>query len=262
MADKKYKLTFTLSNGGTKSVEFTSPQGPQGPQGEKGDPGSDASVTSGNISTALGYTPANSDDVTSILARLDALEYVPIAINSFTNTVGTVEMGRTITSVTFNWSLNKTPTNLKLGTTTLSTSATSHTLSGQSITSNTSYTLTATDAQKSATKTTSISFVNGVYYGAAAISTVNSEFILSLTRSLQKDGEKAKTFSATAGSNQYIWYAVPTRYGACTFNVGGFDGGFTLVDTISFTNASGFTENYYVYRSDYANLGTQTVKVS
>lgn len=260
MADKKYKLTFTLSNGGTKSVEFTSPQGPQGPQGEKGDPGSDASVTSGNISTALGYTPAKSDDVTSILARLDALEYVAIAIKSFTNTVGTVEMGSTITSVTFNWSLNKTPTSLKLGTTALSTSATSHTLSGQSITSNTTYKLTAADAKNSATKTTSISFVNGVYYGAAAISTVNSEFILSLTRSLQSS--KAKTFSATAGSDQYIWYAVPTRYGACTFNVGGFDGGFTLVNTVSFTNASGYTENYYVYRSDNANLGTQTVKVS
>lgn len=33
MADKKYKLSFELSDGSVKAVEFTAPQG------EKGDPG-------------------------------------------------------------------------------------------------------------------------------------------------------------------------------------------------------------------------------
>lgn len=36
MADKKYKLTFELSDGTSKSVAFTVPQGPQGIQGETG----------------------------------------------------------------------------------------------------------------------------------------------------------------------------------------------------------------------------------
>ncbi|WP_157796132.1 hypothetical protein [Thomasclavelia cocleata] len=52
---------------------------------------------------------------------------------------------------------------------------------------------------------------------------------------------------------------MPARYGAVNFNVGGFDGGFTKVATIEFTNASGYTENYDIYKSDNANLGTQTV---
>ena len=39
------------------------PQGPRGPQGEPGPAGSDATVTAENIQSALGYTPANSADV-------------------------------------------------------------------------------------------------------------------------------------------------------------------------------------------------------
>ena len=51
-------------------------------------------------------------------------------------------------------------------------------------------------------------------------------------------------------------------YGTPVFNVGGFDGGFTKAASISFTNASGYTEEYAVYRSDNSNLGTKTIKVT
>lgn len=37
MADKKYKLNIEMTDGSTRSVEFTSPQGPQGEQGPKGE---------------------------------------------------------------------------------------------------------------------------------------------------------------------------------------------------------------------------------
>lgn len=42
MADKTYRLTFELSDGTEKNVQFTAPQGPTGetgPQGEKGETG-------------------------------------------------------------------------------------------------------------------------------------------------------------------------------------------------------------------------------
>ena len=42
------------------------PQGPRGPQGEPGPAGSDAAVTAENIQSALGYTPANSNEVGQI----------------------------------------------------------------------------------------------------------------------------------------------------------------------------------------------------
>lgn len=49
--------------------------GAKGDPGEKGDPGSDASVTKQNITNALGYTPANADNVPSFSNKnvLDAI---------------------------------------------------------------------------------------------------------------------------------------------------------------------------------------------
>ena len=42
------------------------PAGPQGKQGPKGDTGSDATVTAGNIESALGYKPASTDNVNQL----------------------------------------------------------------------------------------------------------------------------------------------------------------------------------------------------
>jgi hypothetical protein len=39
MADKKYRLDFEMTDGTTKSVEFTAPQGEKGDKGDKGDAG-------------------------------------------------------------------------------------------------------------------------------------------------------------------------------------------------------------------------------
>ena len=95
---------------------------------------------------------------------------------------------------------------------------------------------------------------------AASDAEINSELILSFQKGLQ--GGRAKTFTVNAGAGQHIFYALPTSYGACSFNVGGFDGGFSKVSTFEFTNAQGHAENYDVYKSTNANLGNTTVKVS
>lgn len=193
---------------------------------------------------------------------LDSLLYKAIAINSFTHNAGTKEMGSTVTDVTFTWSTNKTPTTLTLDGKELDVSATTTTLSGLTITSNKTYTLKATDEKEaSATKSTTISFLNGVYTGVGAVdaSGVDSAFILGLSKALASS--KNKTFTANAGANQYIYYAYPARFGSATFFVGGFEGGFDLLATVDFTNASGYTESYYVYRSSNHSLGSTEVTV-
>lgn len=197
----------------------------------------------------------------SVKDALDQLLYKTPQINSFTNNVGTVEMGSTVTNVTLSWSTNKTPTSLTLDGKVVTATDTSKVLSGQSIKSNKSWTLKMTD-EKGATaqKSTSISFLNGVYYGVGTVTDsagVNNAFIQGLTKTLANS--KAKTFTVNAGAGQYIYYCVPARFGTVGFNVGGFDGGFTLLATVDYTNPSGYEESYRVYKSDNANLGNTTV---
>lgn len=224
------------------------PQGEQGPQGPKGDPGA---------TTADGVSYGD----TTVAAVLDDLLYTAIQITSFTNNVNTVEMGSTVDTVVLNWNYNKTPEELTLDGQGIDASLKTKTIESAGIKANKTYTLKAVDERDAeATKTTAITFLNGVYWGVGADqSSFDSAFILGLTKGLQSS--KVKTFTVNAGASQHIYYAIPTRYGTPAFKVGGFEGGFAKAATIDFTNASGYMESYDVYKSDNAGLGNTTVEV-
>lgn len=198
---------------------------------------------------------------TKIESQIADILYKPITINSFTNNVGTVEIGTKITKVTLQWSLSKTPKTITLDGESLEPSVTSVVCDNLTVTSNKTFNLAVTDERNTkATKSTSVTFMNGVYYGASeAPNAYDSAFILGLTRTLRSN--KLPSFTANAGSNQHIYYALPSSYGTCIFSVGGFTGGFELVDVISFKNASGYSENYRIYKSVNAGLGNTTVSV-
>lgn len=194
-------------------------------------------------------------------AKIEDLAYEPMAISAFSNNVNTVEMGSTVNAVTLNWTLNKNPKSQKVDNTAVEAALRTLALNGQGIKADKTFTLSATDERdKTVTKTTSIRFYNGVYWGIGdAAQEIDSAFLLTLSKGLQ--ATRAKSFTVVAGEGKHIFYAVPARYGACQFNVGGFDGGFNKVATIDFTNASGYTESYDVYKSTNVNLGSTTVTV-
>ena len=218
------------------------------------------------------------NQIIEINSKLADLMYEAITIPSFTissltssGTGGTftkspVELGTTVTSVTLTWSTSKAPNALTLDGTSMDISKKSHTYNNLNLTGTKTYTLKATDDRDAvATNTATLTFCNRVCYGAAEMpATIDSDFVMSLeTKSLatSKTNNKVKY---NAGDGQYLWYCVPTHFGACTFTdvETGLGAGLALVATVSVTNASGYTENYYVYKSDYAGLGSLTVKVS
>jgi len=199
-------------------------------------------------------------DGTSIQDAIDKLNYKAINITAFTNNVNTVEMGSTVSAITFNWSVNKKPTKLEFDGESIDTTLTTKALTAQSITANKSFTLKATDEKGAvSTKTTGVTFMNGLYYGVGTVEAegVTNEFVQGLTKNLATG--KGKTFTVNAASGQYIYYCIPARFGKPSFKVGGFEGGFELLKTFDYTNASGYTESYYVYRSSNASLGNTTV---
>ena len=213
-----------------------------------------------------GVTPVNAQNMNEIEDKLKAhqealneLLYVPLTINLTSNKQTTLEKGTIIDNIIFSWSYSKDITSQKFNNQALDVSVRSFTYNTP-FNTNKSFKLEANDGKGDFNKSISFNFLNGRYWGVSNASTHDSDFILSLSKELSSS--KSKTFTVNCGEGQYIYYCVPLSFGNCNFKVGGFDGGFNKIDTIEFTNASGFTESYNIYKSTNSNLGNTTVVVS
>lgn len=170
------------------------------------------------------------------------------------------EMGATINQLSFTWSYNKNIILQRFNGETLENDLRSMVYSSP-LTSNKTFTLTATStSEETKSKSVSISFLNGVYYGVSSIEDYNSQFILSLTKTLSNS--RARTITVKANAEDYIYYCTPVRLGDCTFTVGGFTGGFSKVETLNFTNEHGYTEGYNIWKSDNKGLGETKITIS
>ena len=199
----------------------------------------------------------------NIQDQISDLNYKPISITSFSNNINTVEKGRVFETISLNWSTNKQPTKIVLNGIDIDINLKSTKLI-QTIKDNTSFVLSVTDEKsKSASATTSVSFVNGIYYGVGInrqLTDIDSEFVLSnMTKRLS--GSMIGSFSANAGNNQYIYFIYPSSFGKKSFYVGGFEGGFDYLGEFLFTNQYNYNEKYIVYKSTNSSLGDTNVQI-
>ena len=195
-------------------------------------------------------TKASEAECIDIRARLDALEYVDMKINTFTASPTICELGSSNT-INLAWSLNKAATQQNIN----GMAVTGNSKAFESVTTNMTYQLSVTDGHTNASKSVSVSFANQIYYGAAS----DLSSVTSLSKVLSNT--KTRTITVNAGAGEYIIYAIPARLGDVTFFVGGFEGGFEEPVEQVITNASGYQETYKVYRSTNANLGETTVEI-
>lgn len=199
---------------------------------------------------------------------IDDLAYTAIAFASASATNATNEIGSIVTETVIVWSFNKEPKTqtIKFGSEVaevLDKSIRSKTYSGKTIASNTSIVITATDERDTqASRTLNITFQPRAYWGVAQ----DKEFydsidILTLSESTLTN-TRARNINVNAGEGEHIIYAIPSTFGTPIFKINGFEGGFVKVGTINFTNASGYSQNYDVYKSVNPNLGSTQVVVS
>lgn len=207
------------------------------------------------------------DDVKKCLKAIEDLTYVKIAFSSASINKATNEIGSTVTDVTATWKLNKTPKTLKIQfgsepQETLGNTVTTKSYTGKSVKTNTNIVLTATDDRNATViRQLAIAFQPKAYWGIADNKpSYSSADILSLSNSALTTSRQ-RTISVNATVGKHIIYAIPSTFGTPVFNVGGFDGGFTKVGTVSHTNASGYTQNYDVWKSVNAGLGNVSVLI-
>lgn len=108
--------------------------------------------------------------------------------------------------------------------------------------------------------TTAASQINPLYYGITSKTDTYLESDVEGLANNSITNDNTQTWnSVTAGAGEYLLFAFPKRLGTVTFWVGGFEGGFENPETVSVTNANGWSEDMYVYRSTNANLGATVV---
>ena len=192
--------------------------------------------------------------VIDLQTQINDLKYVPVKIQSFTSTPSYIKYGQSsLTGFTFSWTLNDAsiksqqwnniPINISQQTYSPTSALTSHT-----------HQLTVTDNRDyTATSSLTIPVYDAIFYGVN-----NSTSITSLENiSTPKwQASHAKTFSVNAAANQYIYYACVDEKEP-VFKVGGFEGGFSQIGTVAYSNG----RTYKVFRSDNKGLGSTTVEV-
>lgn len=179
-------------------------------------------------------------------------------------------------------SLRANPTNAEIGSTVASTILT-WTISGSSPTyqafnqsigsigavlrsytnvasysANRTYTLTATNITDSDTASVTVSFLNKVYWGPQAASSLNDAQIIALSSALASTFDQTRTITCAA---EYMYFAWPTSYGTPQFTVNGLLNTAWTKVTRAFVNASGYSNGYDIYRSDNLLTGTYIVVV-
>jgi hypothetical protein len=220
-----------------------------------GIPGPPGPAGTGGASEADQVSYANSTYAT-VQEALDAILYVAPRINSFSNSIGTVEIGTTVSAVTLAWSLNKTMTSLALDHGVGSVlGLMSKPLTGLSLTSDTTYNLTAGDGQNTTSAQTTIGFRNRRYWGVSDSDSLDNAGVLALSSEFATDYNKSVTYDATGG--KYLYYAFPASWGTPSHvTVGGLSFTDFTVSSLSFTNASGHTETYNVIRLNNRQTGS------
>lgn len=181
------------------------------------------------------------------------------------------EIGQSVATPAFTASYNRTPTSATLTDTegtapgnvagTPTSFSSTGTFSKSANNGSVTFTLTAAEGE-SDVASISMLWQPRVFWGAD-LDGLNSEAGIEALPSSALAPSRNKTFTVTALASEHVYYAFPASYGAPTFTVGGFEGGFTLVNaTISVTNSFGVNQNYQLWKSVNPNLGAVTVVVT
>ncbi len=252
--------------------------------------------------TTVGGIPAGSSFSTpqTVQQMFDALLYPYVSPGSSISALSNREYGSGL-SITLNWTATKNSNPITsivvdgqifapTGNTQIGTKTASGTYSTPTPSSTTnSFIITVGDGTTSATNSTSLQWMNKIYWGtidlssignpnltlnpgSASLINITSSTVLGLTGAGVSPGNqlassKSKTYSNINGSGNYLLFAWPSSVSGATtpiFTVNGLlNTAFTNVKSAwSFTNTWGFTTNYEVWISNTLQNSPLNITIS
>ena len=183
--------------------------------------------------------------------------YVKPSINSFTATPngGIFEVGHIVSApITFNWSYNKDITTQTLTGCTLADETVRTATYDTDITTNKTFTLTASDGKNNVSKSISYTFVNPYYTGVSTTGTLTETDIKALTKKVETKGSKTINYTT---AQSYMVFAYPSSYGAISSVID--QNGFNVTDSFVRNTVTVNSVEYYVYCSNQCS-GSYSMK--
>lgn len=224
-------------------------------------------TASGGSAEDVSYENEQIPSATNVEDALDTIigkiYYVDPTITSFTMTpsTDTYEIGSTVNELTFAWTYNKDIVSQTLTDCTLADETVRSATYSTPISSNKTFTLTASDGEKSVSATKSVSFKHKIYWGAASEpASFDSAFILALTGKKFATNYKGN-YDVNVTTGTYAFIACPKSWNIPSeCYIGGFLVTLDKVATIDFTNASGNTTQFDILRTHQSSLGQITME--
>jgi hypothetical protein len=193
---------------------------------------------------------------------LDDLQYLPLAISSFTlngYTTQVREKGNTLTDLSFVWAYNKEVQSQSITDISLEASDRAVTVVGQSITDDSTWVLTGNDGARTVDEHVHAVFYHSIRWLAMEEQTITSAILDTWNYKLNPNLNHA--FTVEPGANEYIYFASPKAYGIPSFWIGGFEESFDVTE-FSYENQYGVTEDYYICKSEVKGLGLTTINIT
>lgn len=205
----------------------------------------------------IAYTNSQYPEMATLQDAMDKLLYVNPSVS--VSGGGNYEIGSTRSSTKITWTWNKTISSQSLnqGVGDLDPSLREYTYT-TAITSDTTFTITGSDGKNTASGSTKVSFLPKRYWGVSEKTSLTDSEIIDLSSELSTSRTQTRTFDCSGG--KYFYFAIKTSY--CTgikFKVGGLSFSDMEVETRQFTNASGHTDSYNIYRVTKIQTGAAIV---
>ncbi len=185
-------------------------------------------------------------NLSGILNRLDALEYVPIDISAFTLDIPVRQKGYSVNSIVFSYTINKQSVSMSINNNIgVVTNPNSWTTTGLNITSNTTFILTAIDEKGTiATKSASIRFDNKMYWGSVSSMSPTDAQIKALPNGVLVNSRQRNV--NMAGNGQHLAIAFEASLGTPSFIMGGLPNTDWTITQRDFVNELGYSSLYNI----------------
>lgn len=211
------------------------------------------------VASNVQYTNINFAAITNVQEALDYLLYAKPEVRLYGGE--TYEKGYCCECVDLWWEVNKEVTTqyINNGVGTIDCTLRNLSIEDANIEDDTTFTITVSDGKNKASASTKISFAQKIYWGVSANTELSQEEILNFDNEFENVTENTCVFNCSGG--KYFYIVAPAKYhNDFMFRINGFIFSDMEETSLMLKNASGYEDEYIVYRSNNIQTGS-TIEV-